>query len=766
MGAQFRWDDFRLDVGNFRLERNGVPLSLEPKAVNLLAFLLDHAGHLVTKQEIFDAIWPQTAVTDHALTRVIAQLRRALGDEAREARYIETVPTRGYRWVRPLLPAEIDAGRASTLAPADTIRPERIAVRTFAGEPPAILSPSQSDPVSGTAGRGGRAIAFRGVATVLAVAVLLLVAYSQRDAMTSAATTGTERAEMGMSHAVADVTWPVQLTTRNGLDLHPALSPLGDALAYANDRTGTFEIYVRASSGPATDTPLTSDGAQNVQPAWSPDGRFIAYHSYSRGGIWLIPSRGGVPRQLAARGSHPAWSPDGSSIAFQTDEHADVTPSAWLAVGGSTLWRVDLATSTATQLTFVGKPAGGHAAPAWSADGRFIAFTVFEAGDDGGVWLLDVAGGETRPLVRMNGLFELSFSPDGRAIYATGGEALITRLPFDSRAGKLTGSPVVLPIGGVPGVRGLSISADGKNLVFGGIALGSHIWLQPVGKDGSPSGAARAVTSDTSRRNSLAKMSPDGTRIAYISTRGGATPDLWVMDADGTNAVPLTVDGFTAPRPVSVRWMPDSKRLLYLGARDGTLGLRTIDVITRREELQREYSAADDVLRRLGEIQVSPEGTRLALSLLTPPDGTKRLYISPLETTAPRLLEDPGAESVGYPAWSPDGRHVAAQLKVEGSTQAAVFDVTTGAMRQLTNTRGATWIRSWSPDGAQLAAAILRDGRWSLSALDARSGEERVIMPALPPHVYVRYPEWSPRGDVIVFERGELHGNIWSVRLR
>jgi hypothetical protein len=43
-------------------------------------------------------VWPDTAVTDHALTRIIAQIRRALGDEAREARYLETVPTRGYRW--------------------------------------------------------------------------------------------------------------------------------------------------------------------------------------------------------------------------------------------------------------------------------------------------------------------------------------------------------------------------------------------------------------------------------------------------------------------------------------------------------------------------------------------------------------------------------------------------------------------------------------------------------------------------------------------
>ncbi|HET9703035.1 MAG TPA: transcriptional regulator, partial [Vicinamibacterales bacterium] len=99
MAARFQWDDFVLDLDSYRLERAGRPLSLEPKAFNLLVLMVQRPGHLFTKQELFDALWADTAVTDHALTRVVAQLRRVLGDEAREARYIETVPTRGYRWV-------------------------------------------------------------------------------------------------------------------------------------------------------------------------------------------------------------------------------------------------------------------------------------------------------------------------------------------------------------------------------------------------------------------------------------------------------------------------------------------------------------------------------------------------------------------------------------------------------------------------------------------------------------------------------------------
>ena len=99
MATRFGWDDFVLDLDAYRLERGGVPLALEPKAFDLLALMVRRPGHLFSKQEIFEAVWPDVAVTDHALTRVVAQVRRVLGDEAREAKYLQTVPTRGYRWV-------------------------------------------------------------------------------------------------------------------------------------------------------------------------------------------------------------------------------------------------------------------------------------------------------------------------------------------------------------------------------------------------------------------------------------------------------------------------------------------------------------------------------------------------------------------------------------------------------------------------------------------------------------------------------------------
>jgi len=115
----YAFDDVRVDTAAFRVERGGTVIALEPKAFDLLVLLLERPGQLVTKQEILDTVWRQTAVTDNALTRTVAHLRKALGDDAREARYIETVPTRGYRWVATVTrPAE-----ASPVRPPAESRP-------------------------------------------------------------------------------------------------------------------------------------------------------------------------------------------------------------------------------------------------------------------------------------------------------------------------------------------------------------------------------------------------------------------------------------------------------------------------------------------------------------------------------------------------------------------------------------------------------------------------------------------------------------------
>jgi len=95
----FRFDNVTVESEQYRVLKDGEPVALEPKAFQVLLYLLQQRGRLITKDELLDAVWADSFVTQNALTRVIAQLRRALGDTSQNSRYIETVPTRGYRFI-------------------------------------------------------------------------------------------------------------------------------------------------------------------------------------------------------------------------------------------------------------------------------------------------------------------------------------------------------------------------------------------------------------------------------------------------------------------------------------------------------------------------------------------------------------------------------------------------------------------------------------------------------------------------------------------
>jgi TolB-like protein/DNA-binding winged helix-turn-helix (wHTH) protein/Tfp pilus assembly protein PilF len=111
------FDDFEVDLAAWRLLRGGQPVAIEPKALALLALLVERRGEVVTKTEILDQIWKDAAVTENAMVRVIGQIRSALGDDPKEPKYLETVHTRGYRFI-PLVTWTV-VGSPPTPSPAD-----------------------------------------------------------------------------------------------------------------------------------------------------------------------------------------------------------------------------------------------------------------------------------------------------------------------------------------------------------------------------------------------------------------------------------------------------------------------------------------------------------------------------------------------------------------------------------------------------------------------------------------------------------------------
>ena len=98
----YTFGPFRLDLQAHRLLRDGVPVDLSGHLVDVLAFLVAHEGELVERERLLDALWPGVFVTDNTVSRAISDLRRALQDPPRDARFIQTVARRGYRFVAPV----------------------------------------------------------------------------------------------------------------------------------------------------------------------------------------------------------------------------------------------------------------------------------------------------------------------------------------------------------------------------------------------------------------------------------------------------------------------------------------------------------------------------------------------------------------------------------------------------------------------------------------------------------------------------------------
>ena len=102
----YRFDGITLDAATRRLRRGDQELLLEPKSFRLLEFLIENRDRVLPKEEIFRAVWNETNVTDNALARAVAQIRKALEDDPRQPRFIETLPAVGYRFIGKLIAEE------------------------------------------------------------------------------------------------------------------------------------------------------------------------------------------------------------------------------------------------------------------------------------------------------------------------------------------------------------------------------------------------------------------------------------------------------------------------------------------------------------------------------------------------------------------------------------------------------------------------------------------------------------------------------------
>ena len=709
----YEFGDVRVDLGRMAALRGDSAIPLEPKAFDVLVYLIEHRDRVITKDELLDAVWTGTFVTPNVLSRAVAQIRKALGDESQDARYIETVAKRGYRFIAPV----------TVVAPAGE----------SAARVPEIVPGSQRTQGATRTSRG----AWQGlvVLTVLAIAAVVAAVVVYRRHV--------DDRQQAPHPDVADLRLK-RLTNRRGFTGTPAVAPDGHAVVYSSDATGSLELYLVNLVQGSGEVALTKDGGHNMQPSWSPDGQWIAFHSRRRGGVWIIPSSGGAPQQVADFGSDPAWAPDSRTIVFTSD--------AGGLAGQSSLWTVGRDGTDRRALTQVGTPAGGHRAPVWSHDGRHVAFIVSRGGWKTDVWIVDVASGTQHRVGESDNAADPCFAPGDRAILWGGstdtGNGRLFRQAIDADGHPTGATETVLPMdAGI--VEGLSLAADGT-IAFAARTSDANLWATDIKPDGRGGEPVR-LTDDVSR-NTHADYSNDG-RIAYIQTAIGSPASVWLMREDGSARVPL-VSGTGGADPQFDR---TAARLL-MTRMSGATGWEFVwvDLASRR------MTPAGILFKDLMNPRLSPDASAIAFHRIET-DGRMTVWTAGFDGTEKKIASDP--EAVSYPAWSPDGKWLAVEIKRGDSTHIGVVSRDGGPVEQLTDARGQSWPHSWAPDNDRIAFAGQRDGVWNLYSVSRRTRAVTQITFFTSGSGYVRYPAWSPSGSRIVFERALDTSNVWTMTL-
>jgi Tol biopolymer transport system component/DNA-binding winged helix-turn-helix (wHTH) protein len=762
---RFAFGDFELDTGRVQLLRGGRPLPLEPKAFAVLRLLVERAPHVVDKAEIFAVVWTDTAVTDNALTRIVAQLRKALGDDARDPRYIVTVSARGYR----LLPAV----RLVGTEPSGSAAQPPIALET-----PILAPPDQPGPLTPPANRaqsgpsrGRRPLMLvLGAGTCLAGLIGLgswLASQQPPEARSAAPSLG------DLDLAVAASLRPEQMTVATGFDGYVAYSPDGTSIAYSSDRSGALEIYVEGLAEGSIATSLTRGGGQCIQPAWSPDGRLIAYHDLAGDGIWVVPSRGGTARRISDVGAHPTWSPDGRRLAFQSRQPADLNPGGSFGAE-STIWVADADGRTPPRaLTMPGRPLGSHGMPQWWPGSERVVFAVSAPAGvflGAALWTVDARSGEFRQLsghARISS--EFAVAPDGGGVLVIGrNTTTLWWLPVD--AGWQAGEPrpTGLSVAGTS-LASLAISPDLRRIAWTAFASNSGIWAtETAGRPGAPVPIVPAA--EIGWRAGHPAVAPDG-RIAFVGNRGNAGNKIFLIEA-GRNPRQLTTDARDHHSP---SWVTGVNAIAALADHGDGMGWWLIDPATGRErfgfalgDVRRPAGVTSNVVGPAAGMSISPDFTRLAVAFVR--DGVPNLWTADLGLHGPsgpfvqRTFEK---ESGAFASWSADGRWLAYQCTRGSSIQMCLVDAAApppAPVRQLTRDAGTNFNGEWIDESAFLVAGK-RAAVWNVLRISATTGEATPLTAFVEPRFYVRYPRWDRARRRAVFERYETTGRLWSVQL-
>lgn len=515
----WRFDTFRVDLQARKLWNGDRPVPLTPKVFAVFAFLLSNRDRIVSKRELFDAVWEGRIVEETNLTQSISVLRKALGETNAATKYIATFPGVGYRFI------------------AEAVEDDG----------PAPLSATEAGLIRTPA----RAPTWRWMATgaAVAVAAVAFAAWRMITRQPAAVFVGRSR--------------PV--THLPGREYQPAISPDGSRVAftYHGELNGPLRVGVVELEGGADARLPAPDQGDMFSPAWGPDSRRLAYIQQRGGRLQIVIEEANGDRvpagDISAQGIDVIarqldWSPDGRILAV-TNKPANDEP-----------FRIELIhirERRRTTLTVPPALSDGDFEPRFSPDGSRLAFLRQNSRGVAGVLVVTLPSSEPVAVTDERGAFTgIDWSPDSRSLVVSGeadGVHRLWRIPLGGgrsawQATTRTASgPMQFSISRKTGRLALALSEADYNIWGARLSAGRAAirWERVI---------------DSTSSDYFPVFSPDGKRFAFVSERSGER-QIWLKE-DGKSERQLT---FGDMRPAYASWTGNSEEIVF-----SSLGHRTL----------------------------------------------------------------------------------------------------------------------------------------------------------------------------------------------
>jgi Tol biopolymer transport system component len=351
--------------------------------------------------------------------------------------------------------------------------------------------------------------------------------------------------------------------------------------------------------------------------------------------------------------------------------------------------------------------------PAWSPDGRYLAFSRYGEQEQS-IYLMSSLGGSERKLYSAAPSFPpLDWSPDGKLIaFSTAppghSYSVISLLTLETLQTRKLSEPIV-------GAQdwGPVFSPDGKQLAYvraNMIHTTGEIFIMSANGSG-----ARRLTFDNAWIPTPPAWTRDGKSIVFSSSRSGL-PTLWRIPASGGSPVQETQVGVKAIGP---KIAPSGHRLIF-EQRMANSSLWSLDLSDiGKNDSRRQVTASKG---RNGAAELSPDGKRIVF--VSDRSGSDEIYICNADGSNLLRLTDLGdAKAPGVPRWSPDGQKIAFDSLLRGHTAVFVIQANGGPPHPLTDQASDNLNPSWSHDGKWIYFTSNRSGQWQIWKTSNQGGE-------------------------------------------